>query len=159
MRVCVTAWIGLSGICLLSTVSEAFFAATPPEAGIRKQQRISLDESATPIDNHSIPANAFSALDLAPFLNHLKRYACTKRGEQSILALIPTERREGRIPSVFGSNRLSQRKQRFVATRRSTAEKSSSLHQALPVATSPAEAIQEYILIGEAMDILQCQND
>jgi hypothetical protein len=169
LRVREAAWLVVSGICLLSTLSEAFFAP-PPISGIfvatsqagSRQRRTSLDESPTPLDTNSIPANAFSALDLAPFLNHLKSYACTKRGEQSILALIPTERREGRGPSLFGSmNRSSQRKQRFSAISRSTASTKFDdiLHHALPVATSAADAVQEYRLVGEAMDMLNCQND
>lgn len=164
----VVAWIFVGSIMFLSTVAEAFAFVDTLTAGSRRR-RTSLYDVITPQDSNSscIPTNAFSALDLAPFINHLKSYACTKRGEQSIVALIPAtssleeRRRDGRKASLFGSNRSSQRNHRFVATSRSTAQSTicDELHQVLPVATSVENAIQEYSLVGEAMDILHCQND
>ncbi|KAL7491333.1 hypothetical protein ACHAWT_001682 [Skeletonema menzelii] len=157
--VIVTAWIVVGGgICLLA---DAF----APASKITRR-RTSIDDSITPQDSTSIPSNAYSALDLAPFLKHLKSYACTKRGEQSILALIPTtpSLREERWKSslLFGSNRSSRRKQQFAASSRSNSQSTKiddTLHKAFPIASSAADAIQEYKLVDEAMGILNCQND
>lgn len=167
MRV-VTAWIA-GGICiLLSNAADAF---APPmsrtihitKASIRRRATY-LDDSTAPLESNSIPSNTYSALDLAPFLKHLKSYACTKRGEQSILALIPatpTREEEGRKLSLFNSNRLSRRKRQFVANSHSNSESKfdDTLHHAFPVAASVEDAVQEYRLVEEAMDMLDCQND
>lgn len=165
MRV-VTAWIAGGIDILLMNAADAF---VPPmsktihvtKASIRRR-RTYLDDSAAPLE--SIPSNAYSSLDLVPFLKHLKSYACTKRGEQSILALIPatpSREEEGRKLSLFGSNRSSRRKRQFGANSYSNSESKfdDTLHHAFPVAASVEDAVQEYRLVEEAMDMLDCQND
>jgi DNA mismatch repair protein MutS2 len=115
-----------------------------------------------------IPANAFTALNLATFLFHLKSYACTKRGERSILALIPStssageRRREGQ-QSLFGSNRPLQRKQRYAAAGSRSSTRSKKVngyhYHALPIAKSAEDCVNEYKLVQEAMDLLNFHNN
>lgn len=115
------------------------------------------------VGTDSIPENAFTALDLAPFLRHLKSFACTKRGKQAILDLIPAmsslggRGRERRKRSLFDSISLSDRKRRFASTSRSS-KIDASFHHALPVAQSKEDAVLEYRLVNEAMEIIS-QND
>ncbi len=168
MRV-VTAWIA-GGICILLSNSADAFA--PPmsrmihvtKTSIQRRRKTYLGDSTTPLESSSIPSNAYSALDLVPFLRHLKSYACTKRGEQSILALIPatsSREKEGRKLSLFGSNRSSRRKRQFAAKSYSNSESKfdDTLHHAFPVAASVEDAVQEYRLVQEAMDMLDFQDD
>jgi len=168
----VTARIAIGGgICLfLSTVADAFaspisrrtIAVATPKAGSIKHRRTSLDDSISPLESNSIPANAYSALDLVPFLEYLTSYACTKRGSDSIAALIPTKPAPMKS-SLFGANRASRRKRQFVASGRTNSESAKiddALHQALPVASSQRDAIEEYGLVNEAMNILNnCTNN
>eukprot|EP00985_Skeletonema_marinoi_P025704 scaffold19127_cov150-Skeletonema_marinoi.AAC.1 len=155
-----TAWIAAAGggICLfLSTVADAFAPSSSRRTiGVASiiQRRTSLDDSVlSPLESDSIPD---SALDLVPFLEHLKSYACTKRGSNSIAALIPAKPAPMKS-SLFGANRASRRKRQFVASDRTNSESArfgDTLHQALPVASSRRDAIEEYRLVDEAMNIL-----
>eukprot|EP00984_Skeletonema_dohrnii_P027957 scaffold17719_cov77-Skeletonema_dohrnii-CCMP3373.AAC.1 len=168
----VTARIAIGGgICLfLSTVADAFASpisrrtidVATPKAGSIMHRRTSLDDSISPLESNSIPANAYSALDLVPFLEYLTSYACTKRGSDSIAALIPTKPAPMKS-SLFGANRASRRKRQFVGSGRTNSESAQfddALHQALPVASSRRDAIEEYRLVDEAMNILNnCKND
>ncbi len=166
MRTSVSAWIA-GGICIsLSNAADAFAPPMSRTIHVTKasiiRRRTCLDDSTAPQESNSIPSNAYFALDLVPFLKHLKSYACTKRGEQSILALIPTSlKEERRKPTLFGSNRSSRRKRQFVANSHSNSESKldETLQNAFPVATSVEDAVQEYRLVEEAMDMLDYQND
>lgn len=159
----------------ISSITRTHFSVTTK---IRRSASCLCAASITSIDSVTltgqehpdpIPANAFTALNLATFLFHLKSYACTKRGEQSILALIPStssageRRREGQKQSLFGSNRPLQRKQRYAAAGSRSSTRSKKVngyhYHALPIAKSAEDCVNEYKLVQEAMDLLNFHNN
>lgn len=171
----------LAPICMLkatdawiSPISRTHFSVSTE---IRRSPSCLYATSSTSVDSVTqtgqehpdpIPANAFTALDLATFLFHLKSYACTKRGEQSILSFIPStsslgkRRREGQKQSLFGSNRPLQRKQRYAAAGSRSSTRSTKVnghHHALPIAKSAEDCVNEYKLVQEAMDLLNSHNN
>ena len=150
---------------VLPSISRAVVVA--PKKANNSQRRTHLNDTVSPLDSNSIPSNAYSSLDLGPFLEHLKSYACTKKGEQSILALIPTTtsndqrlRVGGRKSSIFGSN-VSQRKRKFVSHSRSdlSSVDDDTLPHIFPVASSSEDARQEYGLVEEAMRIVNSKTN
>ena len=156
----INAWI------LQYSVARTYFSGRSPSC-LHATSSASIDSATQTGQEHPdpIPANAFTALDLATFLIHLKSYACTKRGEQSILSLIPLStsslkehRREGQKQSLFGSNRQLQRKQRYAAAGSRSSTRSTKVnghhHHVLPIAKSAEDCVNEYKLVQEAMDLL-----
>ena len=118
-----------------------------------------------------IPSRLVSTLDLTPLLNHVASYACTKRGKEALIDLVYTppsskylfdtnSRRDGlRKPSLFGNN-IKSRRDWYRGDRQSWGMKQDIRHQYPPpisIAQSAEEAILEYKLVSEAMEILQSQ--
>lgn len=108
-----------------------------------------------------------SKLDLDPLLRHVSTYACTKRGKDAILSLLPLpilspldlylNKKNGR-PSLFG-NKSRQRKGRYLSEGGMVASKRREHNMtAFPIAQSAIEATQEYNLVHQAMAILRSQH-
>ena len=112
-----------------------------------------------------IPSRLVNTLDLSPLINHVASYACTKRGKEALIDLVYTppsntylfdmnNRRDGlRKPSLLGNN-VKSRRDWYRGMKQDIS------HQYTPpisIAQSAEEAILEYKLVSEAMEILQSQ--
>jgi len=110
-----------------------------------------------------IPSRLVNTLDLTPLLNHVASYTCTKRGKEALIDLVYTppsstylfdtnSRRDGlRKPSLFRNN-VKSRRDWCRGMRQDIRQ-----YPPISIAQSAEEAIFEYNLVNEAMEILQSQ--
>jgi len=107
-----------------------------------------------------IPSRLINTLDLTPLINHVASYACTKRGKEALIDLVYTP------PSstyLFDTNIRRDAFGNHVKSRRDwyrgTTRQDIRLQYPPPIsiAQSAEEAILEYKLVSEAMEILQSQ--
>jgi hypothetical protein len=129
------------------------------------------DEGTThPIKLREIPSHLITTLDLAPLMTHVSSYACTKRGRESIGALVSTPpystavhpinaSKSGQKLSLFGNNRSRRRRGEWYSeqldwktARGLNADK--TLPLIFPIAQSAEDATLEYKRVRQAMDLL-----
>jgi hypothetical protein len=106
------------------------------------------NNDSTSLPKIHLPSHLVSKLDIDPLLRHVSTYACTKRGKDAILSLLPTSsssaleqylNKKGNKPSLFGRSQQSRRGwyQNGELTRSSTAGKATIT---FPIAQSANEA-------------------
>jgi hypothetical protein len=124
------------------------------------------NNDSTSLPKIHLPSHLVSKLDIDPLLRHVSTYACTKRGKDAILSLLPTSsssaleqylNKKGNKPSLFGRSQQSRRGwyQNGELTRSSTAGKATIT---FPIAQSANEATFEYELVRQAMELLRSQS-
>lgn len=112
-----------------------------------------------------LPRHLVAKLDLDPLLRHVSSYACTKRGKDAILSVLPTPassaldlylNKSGK-PSLFGNK--SKRREWYQNNEGTTRLncKIATL-SAFTIAQSASEAMHEYNLVNQAMEVLRSQN-
>ena len=165
-------WLGYA-----AELASAF--TLPPAKRLQEKQRILSDTRSDDrsVDHQpkqtshtlqKIPSRLVNTLDLAPLMNHVASYACTKRGKDAIIDLVYTPSptvfsildEGGRRPSLFGNNGNKRKRDWYGGgsnSQRLKHDKYATYHPPISVAQTAEEAILEYDLVREAMEILQSQ--
>ena len=121
------------------------------------------DSNQPPSENH-LPHHLVSKLDIDPLLRHVSTFACTKRGKDSILSLLPSPNQsaldmflsqKGGKPSLFGRSTQSRGGWYHNGYVKSSVSKASI--NTFPIAQSAREAASEYELVHQAMRVLRSQ--
>ncbi|KAL7512051.1 hypothetical protein ACHAXN_009499 [Cyclotella atomus] len=128
--------------------------------------QITSDVAQKDESNNHLPHHLVSKLDLDPLLRHVSTYACTRRGKDAILSLLPSpisspldlylNKKNGR-PSLFGNKSHKRRDWYLNEGRIVTSKRSEHKMPTFPIAQCASEATQEYNLVYQAMEVLRSQ--
>lgn len=128
--------------------------------------QITSDVAQKDESNNHLPHHLVSKLDLDPLLRHVSTYACTRRGKDAILSLLPSpisspldlylNKKNGR-PSLFGNKSHKRRDWYLNEGRMVTNKRSEHKMPTFPIAQCASEATQEYNLVHQAMEVLRSQ--